>query len=310
MQPVIPAVNDVAEKLALPARWLLVAGIAYTLATSALYFVSPPATAPVQGAVSRKPAARAAPDLNAILASNLFGAADQTVDQPANEPAVVTQLPLDLLAVYVADNPEESVATIAERGREGINYHIGDKVPGNATLVEVHDGYVVLRRAGTRETLNFPQPGENLVARTPTASGGGVDQSFPDVMQENSGSAGDASDGAGEPGVSMQDPNLRDLVNEYKQQLQQNPSHALDELGVQPVQAGAADGYRIGELARSPYLRQTGLQPGDVILSVNGRPVGDLKSDRLELDNVLAQGSARLEVQRGNRRFFVTASIK
>jgi len=51
------------------------------------------------------------------------------------------------------------------------------------------------------------------------------------------------------------------------------------------------------------------LQPGDVILSVNGRPVGDLSQDRLEVDNVLAQGSARIEVQRGTRRFFVTASL-
>ena len=59
----------------------------------------------------------------------------------------------------------------------------------------------------------------------------------------------------------------------------------------------------------SPFLSQTGLQPGDVILSVNGRPVGDINRDQKELDNVLAQGSARLEVQRGTRRFFVTASL-
>ena len=67
---------------------------------------------------------------------------------------------------------------------------------------------------------------------------------------------------------------------------------------------------RLDRLAQSPYLRQTGLQPGDVILSINGQPVGDVERDRLELDNVLAQGSARIEVQRGDRRFFITASLK
>ena len=67
---------------------------------------------------------------------------------------------------------------------------------------------------------------------------------------------------------------------------------------------------RLDHLAQSPYLRQTGLQPGDVILSINGQPVGDVERDRLELDNVLAQGSARIEVQRGDRRFFITASLK
>ncbi len=307
--------NDVAEKLALPARWLVVAGIAYTLATSVLYFLSSPTTGVQQGQVNRQPAVtRAAPDLNAILAGNLFGAADQAPQEPVDQPAVVTRLPLELLAVYEADDPEDSAATIAEKGRQGINYDVGDEVPGNATLVEVHHNYVVLRRAGSRETLNFPQPGENLAYRTPSGptDADGVDQSFPDVMEDYppDEQATDDPYSAAEPGTQMQDPNLQNLVDEYRQQLDQNPSQALDELGVQPVAEGAAEGYRIGDLARSPYLSQTGLQPGDVVLSVNGRPVGDLKSDRQELDNVLAQGSARLEVQRGNRRFFVTASLK
>ena len=40
------AVTEVAARLALPARWLVVAGIAYTLATSVLYVLSPPVTHP------------------------------------------------------------------------------------------------------------------------------------------------------------------------------------------------------------------------------------------------------------------------
>ena len=91
--------------------------------------------------------------------------------------------------------------------------------------------------------------------------------------------------------------------------IDENPNEALSKLGIAPVAEGASSGYRVGGLADSPYLSQTGLQPGDVILSVNGRPVGDIRQDRMEIDNVLAQGSARLEVQRGTRRFFVTASL-
>lgn len=299
------AVNDIAERLALPARWLLVAGIAYTLATAVLYFISPPATAPVtQAASTRSATTRAAPDLNAILSRNLFGTAGATAAAPVNQPAVVTRLPLELLAVYVADDPEESAATIAERGRQGINYRIGDQVPGNATLVEVHPHHVVLRRAGTREILSFPEPGASLAARTPAPDRDAV---FPDLTEPyGQGQSADGGDGAS----PEDDTSLQNLVEEYRQELDENPSQALDQLGVEPVSEGAADGYRVGNLAQSPYLRQTGLQPGDVILSVNGRPVGDLNSDRLELDNVLAQGSARLEVQRGNRRFFVTASLQ
>jgi general secretion pathway protein C len=306
-------VNDVALKLALPARWLLVAGIAYTLATSVLYFLSPPVTEPVATA-SREPAAqRPAPDLNTVLGANLFGTSDETVAEREDEPEVVTRLPLELLGVFVADDPDSSVAIIAQRGRPGIRYTIGQDVPGSATLTDVHSNHVVLRRAGARETLHFPAPGESLAARTPMGSlDTGIDDTFPDTMDDYSlEQPGEYEEPYTEiPETDPQEASVRQLVDEYRDELEQNPSQALDELGVSPVSEGTAEGYRIGDLADSPYLSQTGLQPGDVILSVNGRPVGDLSQDRLELDNVLAQGSARLEVQRGTRRFFVTAALQ
>jgi general secretion pathway protein C len=103
---------------------------------------------------------------------------------------------------------------------------------------------------------------------------------------------------------------MGDVISAIRDQVDADPAAALDALGISPVEEGGASGYRLCNLAQSPYLSQTGLQPGDVIVSVNGRPVGDLNQDRMEIDNVLAQGSARLEVQRGNRRFFVTAALK
>ncbi len=96
----------------------------------------------------------------------------------------------------------------------------------------------------------------------------------------------------------------------YRDRLQQDPTGTLSALGVAPVSTSGAQGYRVDNLAGSPYLAQTGLQAGDVVLSVNGRPVGDIQSDQAEIDNIVAQGSARLEVQRGTRRFFVTTSLK
>ncbi len=99
-------------------------------------------------------------------------------------------------------------------------------------------------------------------------------------------------------------------MQSYRDRLQQDPTGTLNSLGVAPVSTSGAQGYRVDNLAGSPYLAQTGLQAGDVVLSVNGRPVGDIQSDQAEIDNIVAQGSARLEVQRGTRRFFVTTSLK
>lgn len=289
-------VNDLAAKLALPARWLIVGGIAYTLATSVLYFLSPPVTpgAGVTAAPERPAEPASTVDINRIVSRDLFGAAGAGPEPVvSNEPARQTQLPLELLGVFVADRAEDySAAIISQRGRPGLLYDVGEQVPGNATLVEVHPDHVVLRRAGVREALNFPELTESLAARTRNA---------PETVEDAPVDDYDDID---------EQASVEELVNEYREELAANPSQALEELGVEAVSAGAAEGYRVGNLAQSPYLSQTGLQPGDVILSVNGRPVGDLEQDRLELDNVLAQGSARLEVQRGSRRFFVTATLQ
>ncbi len=304
------AVSEVAAKLAVPARWLVVAGIAYTLATSVLYFLSPPVTAPSGVTpVQRSAPERPAPDINAVAARDLFGSAESSPQEvPADTPTVQTRLPLELLAVFVADQADQSAAIISQRGRPGLLYGVGDDVPGSATLVEVHDDHVVLRRAGVRESLRFPELSEILAARARSPMPDDFDAQMNDQMVEEfaSGDVGQEEFADGGEGPES----AEEFVEAYRDQLEEDPAGALEELGVEPVSEGAAEGYRVGDLAQSPYLSQTGLQPGDVILSVNGRPVGDLDQDRLELDNVLAQGSARLEVQRGTRRFFVTATLQ
>jgi general secretion pathway protein C len=233
------------------------------------------------------------------------------------QPAVATRLPLALLGVFAADADDGSAAIVSQSGRPGLLYHIGEELPGSATLVEVHDNHVVLLRAGVRETLHFPAPGENLASRTrsvPDFSNDAIpeyqepvyEESYPEEVYEET-----YEEPYQEPQADgAETGSVQEMVDEYRDELEADPSAALEELGVTAVSEDGAEGYRVGNLAQSPYLSQTGLQPGDVILSVNGRPVGDLQQDRLELDNVLAQGSARLEVQRGDRRFFVTASLQ
>jgi general secretion pathway protein C len=289
--------TEVAAKLAEPARWIIIGGIAYTLANAVLFFVTSPEL-DAQSAAQQRPAART-PDrrpevsINAILARNLFGEAGAVAAGPAeNElPAVETRLPLELQGVFQADLPEQSAAIVAQKGKAGELYLVGQMLPGNAELIEVHADHIVLRRAGGRETLRFPQmAGDNQL--TPVE---------PEEPAETTSSAAP---------WTKETPTPRDFVTSYREKIDADPEGALREMGISPVSTGAADGYRLDELAAdSPYLSQTGLQPGDVVLSVNGQPVGNIQQDRRQIDNILAQGSARIEVQRGTRRFFITASL-
>ncbi|MEZ5558367.1 MAG: type II secretion system protein N [Pseudomonadales bacterium] len=315
------SLDTVSASLATPVKWLLVLLIAYSLAQGVLFFVGGAGTAPAvpgtgTSGQTQRPQ-RPEVDLNAILARNLFGDAG-AVAQPvvqSNLPAVATRLPLELQGVFVAGEGDTSAAIIAQRGKAGMLYHVGEMLPGSVELAEVHRDHVILRRAGTRERLDFPTVASNngvqsldepedLDAMDPLPDQDQLGQLDDQARFDDSAAPEESGNELGQ--VAPAD----ELAEQYRERLESDPEGALQELGIAPVEAGSASGYRIDDLAQSPYLSQTGLQPGDVILSVNGRPVGDLNQDRLELENVLAQGSARIEVQRGTRRFFVTASLR
>ena len=80
----------------------------------------------------------------------------------------------------------------------------------------------------------------------------------------------------------------------------------ISKIGLSETKSG---GYRVGNVSNSPYLRQSGLQSGDVILSVNGQTLSNVQNDRTQLAGLMAGGTARLEIQRGDIRFTITASM-
>jgi len=332
--------NTLTERLALPFRWLMVVGIAYTLATGVLELLgadASPDTAESSPAAVSGTRARPAVDIERLVARNLFGTPGGSGDTASvasqGQPAVVTQLPLDLNGVFVGEGTARSAAIIAERGQPGQLYQVGDTIANSAILDAVFPDHVVLRRAGVAESLFFLQPDGS-----PSANLAGAiydpDQAEMELLEQQYREQieepvpydrMDEFDGT-EPIETLEDQGLMmpdaaatpaetstssavasaDPLTLARERMRTDPAGALQSLGMTPVAAG---GYRIDNLADSPYLGQTGLQTGDVILSVNGRPVGNLGQDRLEVDNIITQGAARIEVQRGSRRFFVTAAL-
>lgn len=293
--------EQVLNKAVEPVRWLLVALIAYTLATTIWFFFASP-TENIQRTGAR-PAAdtseRPKTNVNWILSKNLFGEAGAAPMVAATaEDLEQTRLPLELRMVAVADIPEESGAIVAQKGKAGQLYSVGATLPGNAELVEVYRDHIILRRAGIREKLGFPKSKGSFVAQSQALPAQASRNPSRPIRRDRP--SADQAQGNGAEPVSAQE-----AIAEYQDWLNEDAEEALDELGIETVDSG---GYRIGS-TNNPYLSQTGLQAGDVILSVNGRPVGDIQEDQLEIANIMAQGTARIEVQRGARRFFITASL-
>ena len=67
----------------------------------------------------------------------------------------------------------------------------------------------------------------------------------------------------------------------------------------------------IGSAAQVPQatLQQAGLQEGDVVLSVNGQSASSVMGSQNLMNQVMQSERARVEVQRGQRRFVVTVPI-
>ncbi len=301
------ALFDQAAKLIEPARVVatvgIAVGIAGTLAQAVWSFaVSPDAGGPVpMAAVEEAPAAAA--DIERIAGLHLFGrTVAGRVSNAGLDRTPDTKLNLVLAAVFEASDPAASVAVIGTQGRPAEAYRVGDEIPGGARLAEVHTDLVVISRGGVREALRFDdlplQAATADTGRAPAAPGS------PGSALQPAGARQDA------PRYQRQTETVRTVVDAYRERLQENPEQTLSAIGLEPVSPSETRGYRVASLSNAPQLAHTGLQTGDVIVSVNGRPVGNVRQDRMEIDSVIAEGAARLEVQRGERRFFVKASLR
>ena len=253
---------------------------------------------------------------------NLFGnfQATETVVVDQNVPE--TTLNLELQGIFTADDPEDSTAIVAQRGQSGQLFRIGDRLPGNATLEAVFTSYILIKRGSRTEKLAFDDPsiGQGFAAAGSAGSANPVSAN-PNVNQASRRAqdsltrldsvreriANRSPQIASQRGISQtsQTRDLRSAISDFQNRLSENPSEVLQELGV----SESGGGYRIGGQVPQATLQQAGLQEGDVVLSVNGQSASSVMGSQNLMNQVMQSERARVEVQRGQRRFVVTVPI-
>lgn len=282
--------------LRISAQALIVVGIAWVVADTAMFLMAGPADVPASSLESGAAVQEEEFPAFEIASWELFGSAkagagDGASASEATEGLATTGLSLVLVGVFVADEAQASAALVAQPNRKAKRYRIGDRLPGRATLEAVYRDRVVIRRGGVRELIRFPEPKERFAVASRSGD-------RPASVEPPSAAPATSSTDTPSPRKPSRPP-----IPEG------DPASLLYDAGLTPVKPGAAEGYALGELAANPVLRQAGLRPGDRILSVNGRAVGNIELDQAEFENVMAAGTARIEVQRGARRWFVTVTM-
>ncbi|UZD67268.1 type II secretion system protein N [Marinobacter sp. AN1] len=227
---------------------------------------------------SGSPAASGGASVNAPLASfELFGrpTSTQPIARSVRESAPETTLRLSLEGVLVAAQPENSGAIVTSGGNVTAHYRVGDVLQGNAELVEVEPGRILIRRQGAYESLTFDDDfeGTELVSEEPAST-------------------------ADSPG---------DFLDQAQARLDSEGANALLAFGLRPVDDGGSQGYVFD--GSNAMLRAVNLREGDVITAINGYPLGDLEQDRQLLETLRSEPQVQVEVERDGARFTVTYSL-
>jgi general secretion pathway protein C len=303
---VLQLFNDYSRKIATATSILLIVLMSLTVANTALFFMetmnSPgiiPNSTPASTSVITQPTFK-------VSSLELFGRLEsvdivaQTIDAPE------TKLNLELQGIFITEDAKFSTAIVAKKGKIGELFAIGDKLPGNAILAAVLEDHVLIRRGTKMEKLLFSDSKFQFVSdeapeNTSSRSGGGISA----ITRSQLGNARNSIRHAN--GSNNKSTNNKTLT-QYQEKLRNDLHGTLSEAGITPVSIDESNGYKVGADAQAA-VKQAGLQPGDMILSINGRPVGIASNDAALMAQVMASSRVRVEVQRGTRRFFLTVPV-
>jgi general secretion pathway protein C len=184
--------------------------------------------------------------------------------------ATVTALGLTLFGININEATGGGSAIIA--GEDGVqtSYAVGDEIAPGVKLVGVAFDHVLLDRGGARESLFLDQSGEAAVAAPATQ--------LPSPTPEVGSTATAGVSASGE----------------------MSPATLKAGVGFAPrTEDGRVTGLVVQPQGDGAVFRAAGLRPGDVIRSVNGRPIGSA-GDAAALANQIAPGARiSLEVERG-----------
>ena len=215
-----------------------------------------------------------------------------------------SSLGLVLKGVLMAFPPSASTALIALGDGPAAIYGVGQSPTGNAVIEAIGVDHVILKVGETRERLDFPMPAATAVPQGAAPAGAGITVAPagpPPLSPEAQAALASASPVSSAAAAASAGP--RAPVASA------GPAPDVGQTAAALGASASAQGYRIGANP-SAELRRFGLQPGDVIESLNGEAVGNATSDQQLIARARAAGQASVVVVRGGRRLTLNFPLR
>ena len=248
--------------LASVSTWALIGALGYATALLAIELL-PTTTqnAAIAQPLTAKTNAPASADSlpQKIVEAHLFGLeASRATPTPAVTPtkeAPKSRLNVKLAGIMSTNDPKIGHALIGG-GRVDKVVAVGEKID-RATLEEVYPRYIVINNSGKLERIELPKPA--------LASAGGTGTSRNAAPATSSVSKPPPPSG----GVDIsQLPQTPGALRDY---MVRNPSTMQQLMDVRPFrQNGRVVGYKLNPKQDASLMRNFGIEPGDVVVSLNG----------------------------------------
>lgn len=227
---------------------------------------------------------RRALDVQSLVNAHLFGVAPPAQAAPgdaANAPD--TTMNLILAGTIATQDPKHGLAIIGESAATAKVYSVGDPVNGGATLNAVYTDRVLLDRGGAIETLSLP--------RQTLAGGQARAASLPLPI-------GNAT------------PGQQNLAENVRRLIARDPGVVSEVMRPQQVfNNGQLRGFRVYPGRNRQQFAKLGLQPGDLVTSVNGTPLDDPARGNEIFRTIGSSDSVRVTIERNGRSQDLTLNM-
>lgn len=212
---------------------------------------------------------RGSPQAVSVSKWHLFGDPGARIDLARlAQQAPATSLKLVLRGTFNEDASEGGYAIVSDEAGVHRRYRVGDSLPGDATLVGIYSGRVLLRRGGVDESLSLPNalPPGSLSGSGATGSSSGAAAALPGAAAAR----GPAPPSFVNPSISVGMPSLESIRAATGTDI----SELARQVSVFPVlENGRFAGVRLSVGRDSDLLDRSGLRPTDIITAVNGIPL-------------------------------------
>ncbi|MGP8308089.1 type II secretion system protein GspC [Vibrio sp. YIC-376] len=222
-------------------------------------------------------------DFNALQNAHLFGQYTEQkpviIEKPVVKDAPKTRLNLTLVGAVASNQPQTSLAVIANSGKQA-TYGIGEEIEGTrATLKAVLVDRVIIENQGRDETLMMQGIEYNKLSESPKAR-----RSQP--AQQAAASA------------------PSDKLEQIREEISQDPKSVFKYISISPVKNGDdIVGYRVAPGRDAALFNDVGLEPGDIAVQLNGIDLSDPASSAEVMQIMSDPQELNLTVERDGQQY-------